>query len=169
MPEAASFSVLVGAVDVLCNITRHLYQPVVHDTLQAAAAFLGKLRVTELPTSTEALAEITAWIDDRLELFRVFVADDDWQQASTVKSHFSAAHESFVRVHQLIRRQDLISAVKGAKAASGRSDKPNRATEADKRVSIPVEIRNALPKQGKKKICLRFLSAQGCRGKKETV
>ncbi|EGZ24636.1 hypothetical protein PHYSODRAFT_457561, partial [Phytophthora sojae] len=30
---------------------------------------------------------------------------------------------------------------------------------------IPVEVRQALPTQGKKQICLRYLSAQGCRGK----
>ncbi|OWZ15901.1 hypothetical protein PHMEG_00010386 [Phytophthora megakarya] len=164
-PDATSFSVIFGAVEVLCNVTRHLYQPVVHATLDAAAAFLMELRVTELPTSTEALAEVTAWIDDRLELFRVYVADDDWQQASTIKSHFSASHESFVRVHQLIVRQDIISAVRTAKTTLVRSDRPNLGSEANKRVSIPVDVRNALPKQGKKEICLRFLSRQGCKGK----
>ncbi|EGZ20632.1 hypothetical protein PHYSODRAFT_445428, partial [Phytophthora sojae] len=30
---------------------------------------------------------------------------------------------------------------------------------------IPLEVRQALPKQGNQQICLRFLSAQGCRGK----
>ncbi|OWZ21825.1 hypothetical protein PHMEG_0003577 [Phytophthora megakarya] len=64
--EATNFSLVTGAVDVLCSTMQHLYQPVVHDTLQAAPTFLGELRVIELPTSTEALAEITAWIDDRL-------------------------------------------------------------------------------------------------------
>ncbi|OWZ21826.1 hypothetical protein PHMEG_0003578 [Phytophthora megakarya] len=56
-------------------------------------------------------------------------------------------------------------AVKSVKSTSSRPDRPNRATESSKRVSIPVEVRNVLPKQGKKEICLCFLSAQGCKGK----
>ncbi|KAG7376924.1 hypothetical protein PHYPSEUDO_012545 [Phytophthora pseudosyringae] len=163
--EATELSVLVGAVEVLCNVSRQLYQPAVHEALEAATTFLSELRVSELPTSVDALAEITAWMDDRLELFRVFVADESLSQATSIKSHFSASHESFVRVYQLILRQDVASALKAAKSASIQNDRANGGAGSDKRVFIPIEIRKALPKHGQKQICLRFLSAQGCRGK----
>ncbi|OWY93517.1 hypothetical protein PHMEG_00037062 [Phytophthora megakarya] len=163
--DATDFAVLVGAVDVLYNIARHLYQPVVHQTLEAAETFLGELRVTDLPVSPSALTEIASWIDDQLELFRIYIADDNWARAATIQSHFSASHESFVRVHQAILRQDVFSAVKAAKADTVRNVRSNRVNVQDKRVTIPVDVRKALPKQGQKEICLRFLSAQGCRGK----
>ncbi|EGZ24635.1 hypothetical protein PHYSODRAFT_405333, partial [Phytophthora sojae] len=59
----------------------------------------------------EALAEVAAWIDDRLELFRVLVSGENWQDVCQIKTQFSASHESFVRVHQLILRQDVLMAV----------------------------------------------------------
>ncbi|KAE9271059.1 hypothetical protein PF001_g28542, partial [Phytophthora fragariae] len=163
--EVTDFATLAGAVDVLSNVTRQLYQPAVNEALEAASTFLTELRVSEIPTSAAALAEITAWIDDRLELFRVFIADESWAQVSAIKAHFSASHESFVRVHQLILRQDIVSALKATKSGSSRNDRASRGAGTDKRVFIPQEIRKALPKQGNKQICLHFLSAQGCRGK----
>ncbi|EGZ08172.1 hypothetical protein PHYSODRAFT_433538, partial [Phytophthora sojae] len=61
-----------------------------------------------------ALAEITAWVDDRLELFRVYVSEDNWTEAAAIQNHFSASHESFVRVYQLILRQDVANALRAS-------------------------------------------------------
>ncbi|ETO59303.1 hypothetical protein F444_22326, partial [Phytophthora nicotianae P1976] len=55
VPAPADFSVNVGAVEVLCAIAQLLYKPVVYETLVAALKFLGELRVSELPSSPEAL------------------------------------------------------------------------------------------------------------------
>ncbi|OWY98718.1 hypothetical protein PHMEG_00030447 [Phytophthora megakarya] len=88
---------------------------VVHQTLEASKTFLGELRVT----------------------------DYRWQlgTAATIQSHFSASHESFVRVHQAIHRQDVFSVVKAAKADSVRNVRSNRVNEQDQRVTIPVDVR----------------------------
>ncbi|GMF52062.1 unnamed protein product [Phytophthora fragariaefolia] len=162
-PDAADFTALVGAVDVLSNITRILYQSTVIGAPYAVSAFLTELRVSELPTSVAALVAITSWIDDPLEPFRVFVADESWDHVTTIKTHFSSSHESFVRVHKLTLRQDIVSALKTTKYGFSRNDRSIKGI--GKRVFIPKEIRRALSKQGNKQICLRFRSAQGCREK----
>ncbi|KAE9078775.1 hypothetical protein PF002_g24646 [Phytophthora fragariae] len=165
-PKNVEFSELMGAVEVLCTLTQQLYKPVVHETLAAATQFLRELRVSEIPTSQVATAEIAAWIDDRLELFRVLIAGKDWTEVAKINSHFSAAHESFVRVHQLILRRDLIASIREARAGTTRHDqRPRENSHSEKRVAIPADVRNALPKQANKELYLRFLSAQGCRGK----
>ncbi|OWZ10333.1 hypothetical protein PHMEG_00016830 [Phytophthora megakarya] len=181
-PLATEFAEITGAVEVLCTLTQRLYKPVVHDTLEACSSFLSELRTTELPNTPDALADLVAWVDDRLELFRVLINEENWSgltQQSTIdwknwsgltqlKDQFRASHESFVRVHQLILRQDVLAAAKAANTNSVRMShrlRGERSSESEKRVVIPVEVRQALPKQGKKPICLRFLSAQGCRGK----
>ncbi|EEY70524.1 uncharacterized protein PITG_05949 [Phytophthora infestans T30-4] len=86
-----------------------------------------------------------------------------------VKSHFSIAQESFMRVHQFIMRQELHPTRGQAAFSDGQRGQPpaaKRPGKFEKRPSrsIPLEIRKALPKQGGKEICLRFLSKEGCRG-----
>ncbi|KAF1772564.1 hypothetical protein GQ600_24384 [Phytophthora cactorum] len=109
-----------------------MYRPVVQDVLQAAVIFLAELLVSDAPTSVSAIAEVTAWIDDRLDL---------------------AYHRSFVRVNQLILRHELRSArgrdVDGNSGAKKSHTVAKRTNKFDKRGSrsIPVDIRRALPKQ----------------------
>ncbi|OWZ17538.1 hypothetical protein PHMEG_0008514 [Phytophthora megakarya] len=163
------FAELMGALDVMSNIARQLYQPMVLEAFDAAATFLGELRVSDLPLSESALAEIIAWVDDRLELFRVFVSEQNWPDATAIKNHFHASHESFVRVSQLILRQDIAAAIKASAAASKAPSitvtKDGQQGHSKRSARIPNGIRKLLPKQDGKQICLRHLSAQGCRGK----
>lgn len=117
-----SFSAIIGAVEVLCAVAQQLYKPVVYETLTAASNFLGELRVSELPSTPEALTEIAAWIDDRLELFRLSIIEENWHGVGAIKPHFSASHDSFVRVHELILRQDVAAAAKVSRALASRSN-----------------------------------------------
>ncbi|KUF78779.1 hypothetical protein AM587_10001574 [Phytophthora nicotianae] len=164
VPAPADFSVIVGAVEILCAIAQQLYKPVVYETLMAALKFIGELRVRELLSSHEALSEVVAWLDDQLELFHLHITGADWQELDKVKSDFTSADEYFVRVHQIILHQDIIAAVKVVNASSNRQNYQVK-NDSERRTVIPIEVRQALPKQGKKQICVRFLSAQGCRGK----
>ncbi|KAL3665200.1 hypothetical protein V7S43_009828 [Phytophthora oleae] len=167
MPTPADFPEICGAVDVLCAVTQQLNKPVVHDTLMAASRFLAELRVTDLPTSPEALTKLATWVDDRLELFRVLISEESWVGISQIKDQFSASHESFIHVHQLILQQDVIAAAKAACATSNQQSNQSRGGRghgSKKRITIPAEVRQALPMQSKKEICVRFLSAQGYRG-----
>ncbi|EGZ20341.1 hypothetical protein PHYSODRAFT_489140 [Phytophthora sojae] len=129
----ATFSALVGAVEVLCNLARQLYQPMVQEAFAAAAPFLGELQVSDLPTSESALA-------------------------ASIQNHFPASHESFVRVYRLILRQDVANALRASKLPAIRDDGSTRGKQRSAR--IPLAVRKALPKQGEKQVCLRFLSAQ---------
>ncbi|OWZ07255.1 hypothetical protein PHMEG_00020370 [Phytophthora megakarya] len=99
----------------------------------------------------------------------VYVADDDWQQASTIKSHFTASHESFVRVHQLILHQDIISAVRTAKPTLVRSDRPNYGLEANKGVSIPVEVRNACLNKVRRRYIFVSFPVKAAKGRMENL
>lgn len=167
--DPTEFSTLIGTVEVLHNVALQCFKPLVQELFHSAVTFLAELRVSDAPTSVLALAEVAAWIDDRLGLFRVYVSDEDWDKAAGVKSHFSIAHESFMRVHQFIMRQELQSTRGQAAFSDGQRGQPpaaKRPGKFEKRPSrsIPLEIRKALPKQGGKEICLRFLSKEGCRG-----
>ncbi|POM63979.1 Hypothetical protein PHPALM_20553 [Phytophthora palmivora] len=102
-----------------------------------AAAFLGELRVSDLPTSEAALSEIMAWIDNRLELFRVYVSGGNWTKPSLTKTHFSASYESFS-----VRKTSILEIRHEAHVFLVPSAKPYRGKVKSK----------------------WFLSAQGCRG-----
>ncbi|OWZ13123.1 LOW QUALITY PROTEIN: hypothetical protein PHMEG_00013609 [Phytophthora megakarya] len=152
------FAELMGALDVMSNIARQLYQPMVLEAFDAAATFLGELRVSDLPLSESTLAEITAWVDERLELFRVFVSEQNWPDATAIKNHFHASHESFVRVSQLILRQDIAAAIKASavvsKAPSITVIKDGQQGHSKRRTRISNGIHKVLPKQDGKQICL---------------
>ncbi|KAL4117387.1 hypothetical protein PRIC2_011378 [Phytophthora ramorum] len=51
---AADFTVLMGAVEVLNNVTCQLYGPFVNEIFEAASKFLLELRDGEMPTSEAA-------------------------------------------------------------------------------------------------------------------
>eukprot|EP00644_Phytophthora_capsici_P011691 jgi/Phyca11/123207/e_gw1.50.440.1 len=163
---------LLGAIDVLSNLANQLYQLVVQELFADLSRLLLELRVQEMSTSERALSELVSWIDDRLELFRVHVADNAMVQAASIKAQFSTSHEAFMRINQLILRQDIEAALEASKAVSI----PNRTEEqpirkaagaSEKRRAkqpVPVEVLKALPKQGGKAVCMRYLSQEGCRG-----
>ncbi|KAG1687760.1 hypothetical protein DVH05_004629 [Phytophthora capsici] len=173
-PSVSAFSGIMGAVEVLTNVANQLYQPVVQDLFTHALRFLVELHVREMPNTSCALKkELVEWMDDRLELFRVHVADGEIQLAADVKLQFSTSHETFLRVNQLILRQDVEEALAEAKAVVSRSKAPGQqpATSATgsygkrpARGPVPPDVLKALPKQGGKAVCMRYLSREGCRG-----
>ncbi|KAJ8556596.1 hypothetical protein ON010_g9370 [Phytophthora cinnamomi] len=114
------------------NMARQLYPPMVQEAFAAAVTFLGELQVSDVSTSESALTEITAWIDDRLELF-------------------------------LNSAPSVAAAFKISKVSANRDESSSNGKHQSAR--IPIAALKALPKQDGKQICLRFLSAQGCRGK----
>lgn len=63
-----------------------------------------------MPQSDSALSELTNWLDDRLERFRVAVADGDIASANTIRDHFRVSHESFARVNRIIMHLRLDAA-----------------------------------------------------------
>ncbi|KAG1684973.1 hypothetical protein DVH05_000542 [Phytophthora capsici] len=170
--SATDFATVLGAIDVLSNLANQLYQLVVQELFADLSRLLLELRVQEMSTSERALSELVSWIDDRLELFRVHVADNAMVQAASIKAQFSTSHEAFMRINQLILRQDIEAALEASKAVSI----PNRTEEqpirkaagaSEKRRAkqpVPVEVLKALPKQGGKAVCMRYLSQEGCRG-----
>ncbi|KAL3664524.1 hypothetical protein V7S43_010277 [Phytophthora oleae] len=153
-------------------MANQLYQTMAQELFAAASRLLLELRVQEMPTSGRALTELVAWIDDRLELFRGHVADSAMSQAASIKSQFSTSHEAFMRINQLILRQDVEAALEDSKSVvvtSHTEQQSARKTTASfkkrrARGSVPPEVLKALPKQGGKAVCMRYLSQEGCRG-----
>ncbi|KUF85557.1 Ubiquitin carboxyl-terminal hydrolase isozyme L5 [Phytophthora nicotianae] len=102
MPAPSSvseFSMVVGAVEVLANVANQLYQPVVQDLFTHVLKFLVELRVREMPNTRRALTELVEWIDERVEIFQVHIADGAITLAAEIKTQFSTSHEAFLRVN----------------------------------------------------------------------
>ncbi|ETM44737.1 hypothetical protein L914_10056, partial [Phytophthora nicotianae] len=97
--SVSEFSMIVGAVEVLANVANQLYQPVVQDLFTHVLKFLVELRVREMPNTRRALTELVEWIDERVELFRVHIADGAITLAAEIKTQFSTSHEAFLRVN----------------------------------------------------------------------
>ncbi|ETI39350.1 hypothetical protein F443_15059 [Phytophthora nicotianae P1569] len=62
--------------------------------------FLGKnllpapSKAKDSMRGSEAVPELTAWIDDRFECFRSCLARGDHEEAAHIKNHFQFNHES---------------------------------------------------------------------------
>ncbi|ETL91419.1 hypothetical protein L917_10028 [Phytophthora nicotianae] len=97
--SVSEFSMIVGAVEVLANVANQLYQPVVQDLFTHVLKFLVELRVREMPNTRRALTELVEWIDERVELFRVHIADGAITLVAEIKTQFSTSHEAFLRVN----------------------------------------------------------------------
>ncbi|ETO58591.1 hypothetical protein F444_23031, partial [Phytophthora nicotianae P1976] len=157
--SVSEFSMVVGAVEVLANVANQLYQPVVQDLFTHVLKFLVELRVREMPNTRRALTELVEWTDERVELFRVHIADGAITLVAEIKTQFSTSHEAFLRVNQMILRQDVEAALAEANTAVTRrrtGEQPSATSTTGSyskrpaRGPVPLEVLKALPKQGGK-------------------
>ncbi|OWY92640.1 LOW QUALITY PROTEIN: hypothetical protein PHMEG_00038275 [Phytophthora megakarya] len=92
-----NFFTVLGTKDVLSYIANQLYQTVVQELFAEVSRF-----ITACPRNAiiwKGLLELVSWIDDRLELFHVHVADNVMLHAASIKAPFNTSHEAFMRIN----------------------------------------------------------------------
>ncbi|ETP25470.1 hypothetical protein F441_01657 [Phytophthora nicotianae CJ01A1] len=174
--ESKDLADVVAALEVLSLLVNEMYTQRVADLVDAARRFLLVLRKTKTMQGAEAVPEIVAWIDDRFETFRSFVAQGDLVAADSVGTHFQFNHESYARVVQRVTNLKVEAALKlsAAQKPTSRQKKSNMRATANsgsrhgRGAPVPQEVVAALPIRKGKKLCMKFLSSDGCRGEGDT-
>ncbi|EGZ14149.1 hypothetical protein PHYSODRAFT_253098 [Phytophthora sojae] len=152
---AKSLDDILAALDVLAVLVEEVYQPFVGGVIKAARKFFLLQKTFRCTTDEEELVDLVFWMDERLE--------------SAIQDEFNVAHESFVQVQNIIHERRLGSLQASAATTSlpprGRNKQEDsfssRTGAAAKRV--PEFVLNALPIAQGRKLCMRYLSNQGCR------
>ncbi|ETK95462.1 hypothetical protein L915_01610 [Phytophthora nicotianae] len=174
--ESKDLADVVAALEVLSLLVNEMYTQRVADLVDAARRFLLVLRKTKTMQGAEAVPEIVAWIDDRFETFRSFVAQGDLVAADSVGTHFQFNHESYARVVQRVTNLKVEAALKlsAAQKPTSRQKKSNTRATANsgsrhgRGAPVPQEVVAALPIRKGKKLCMKFLSSDGCPGEGDT-
>ncbi|KAE9091518.1 hypothetical protein PF010_g18154 [Phytophthora fragariae] len=155
--------------DVSCLPIEEVYQPFVGGVIKAARKFFLLQKTFRCTTDEEELADLVFWIDERLEKVRTCVVLGSTARCSTIQDEFNVAHESFVQVQNIIHKRRLGSLQASTATTSlpprGRNKHEDsfssRTGAAAERV--PEFVLNALPIAQGRKLCMRYLSNQGCR------
>ncbi|KAE8986568.1 hypothetical protein PR001_g22564 [Phytophthora rubi] len=166
---AKSLDDILAALDVLALLVEEVYQPFVGGVIKAARKFFLLQKTFRCTTDEEELADLVFWIDERLEKVRTCVVLGSTARCSTIQDEFNVAHESFVQVQNIIHERRLGSLQASTATTSlpprGRNKHEDsfssRTGAAAERV--PEFVLNALPIAQGRKLCMRYLSNQGCR------
>ncbi|ETP53463.1 hypothetical protein F442_01631 [Phytophthora nicotianae P10297] len=167
--ESKDLADVVAALEVLSLLVNEMCTQRVADLVDAARRFLLVLRKTKTMQGAEAVPEIVAWIDDRFETFRSFVAQGDLVAADSVGTHFQFNHESYARVVQRVTNLKVEAALKlsAAQKPTSRQKKSNMRATANsgsrhgRGAPVPQEVVAALPIRKGKKLSVGWSSVGG--------
>ncbi|EGZ23129.1 hypothetical protein PHYSODRAFT_447642, partial [Phytophthora sojae] len=138
------------------------------------ADILAALEVLSLLSMTgpEAVPELVAWIDDCFEQFRSYLVRQDLVAAADVKMGFQFNSESYARV---VHRVTNLRVEAATRAPPRRTDTRHRGAQRKTKgahqpsiIPVPQAVVAALPIRKGKKLCVRFLSVDGCPGDGDT-
>eukprot|EP00644_Phytophthora_capsici_P011548 jgi/Phyca11/128885/e_gw1.79.126.1 len=159
---------ILAALDVLALLMEEVYQPYVGQVVTAARKFFLRQKTFRTATDPETLADLVFWIDERFEKVRPFIVMRSTDRCGNIQNEFNVAHESYVQVHNVIRECQLSTLQvqhSGSGAQSFRNSQSGGVCTTQGVKRVPDRIRNALPSENGKKLCMRFLSNQGCRSR----
>lgn len=171
--KATTIEDVVAALEMLSLLVNDIYAPLVAELVDAARRF-ARAAQTKTMCGPEAVVELVVWIDDCFELFRSCLARGNSEAAALVKSHFQFNHESYARVVQRVTTLKLEALKKpaGRKPVTRPKSEARRASgnSSGGRQAIPVHpaVIAALPIHRGKKLCMRYLSVDGCPGEGDT-
>ncbi|KAG1692004.1 hypothetical protein DVH05_025982 [Phytophthora capsici] len=167
-PPPESVDDILAALDVLALLMEEVYQPYVGQVVTAARKFFLRQKTFRTATDPETLADLVFWIDERFEKVRPFIVMRSTDRCGNIQNEFNVAHESYVQVHNVIRECQLSTLQvqhSGSGAQSFRNSQSGGVCTTQGVKRVPDRIRNALPSENGKKLCMRFLSNQGCRSR----
>lgn len=96
---------IIEAIDGVTTVATRLFQPTVEDLLRAVRMFIVELQANCVEFDRTLLSELSAWLDERLEVFRCNVAQGDLVASNEVSKHFSAGHDSYAQMMFIAQSQ----------------------------------------------------------------
>lgn len=152
---------VIETIDKLSSLATKLFLPLVDNLLQGARRFAVQLQLSCVRFDSAMLVEFCLWIDNRLEVFKCHVAQNDLPSAKLAVKNFSAVHPSYVQIvqsatnHQLAELQSARSAgVSGSQQCSLNRD----SSKPDPGMVVPKEVLRTLPIENGKSLCMKYLS-----------
>lgn len=171
--KAEDVADVLSALEVLALLVTELYCPMVTSLVDAARRFLLTLRKTKTMRGRDAVPELVAWINDCFERFRSCLVREDLAEANDVKNSFHFNHESYVRVVQRVTslRVDAVQKPPPARKPANRHGQSRGSSlkggQKVKNVPVPPAVVAALPIRKGKRLCMKYLSVDGCPGEGE--
>lgn len=166
--HAHSLDDLISAIDCLTLLVGDVYQPFVGSVVVAARQFFLRQKAFNSAFGDEALRDLVFWTDERFERLRTLLVMGSPEQCESIRDEFNVAHESYVQVNNGIQQRQLarLTAVRDASTSIRPGAEPHERREhgATPTGRVPERVLRALPAQDGKKLCMKYLANQSCRG-----
>jgi len=160
-PSAASRSDVSRALRNLRVFAQDFYADAVISVIDSAMVFVDRYRAIA-DADTMGWKLMAFWITSKLGRFRSFVVARDLVSAQAVQHEFSRVDE------ELLELMDLRRSHRGVDSVPHRGQHTQETTRRGERQrrqsSVPAAVYTALPRQGDKKMCMKWISAMGCSG-----
>ncbi|POM76206.1 Hypothetical protein PHPALM_6583 [Phytophthora palmivora] len=155
---------IIAALDVLALPVEEVYQPFAGRVIPAARKFFLRQKAFYNEYDRDTLDDIVIWIDERLEKIRTYIVLGSLDSCDSIQDEFNIAHESYVQVQNLIRERQYAALKHNQKRNTMNQRRPD-ARDRNQTKRVPKHVLSALPLENHKKLCMPFLSNQGCRGR----
>ncbi|KAJ0391539.1 hypothetical protein P43SY_011993 [Pythium insidiosum] len=157
VPDARSRSDVSGALLSLRTFARYFYNTATNDIILAAAAFVDDY--THLGVNdASGWNHVAFWISKKFGSYRSFLVCGDLDAASRVHSEFHRHDDGLAQL------EDLRHAPRRDDSHVARPVDRVKHARQTQRLPVPDSVLASLPRQGNKALCMRFVSAAGCRG-----
>ncbi|KAG2771540.1 hypothetical protein PC129_g8230 [Phytophthora cactorum] len=163
-PKAAVIADIVTALDVFLLLVNEMYQPMVTDLVDGARRFLLQVRKTKSMLGPESVPELVAWIDGCFENFRACLVRENLSAAANAKMSFQFNHESCARVVQRVTSLKVEAALKPTPNRKEPCQMGAHRKVKAKYNAVSFPVPPVLPIQKGKKLCMKYLSTEGCTG-----
>jgi len=162
---------VIDALEILGRVVRLVYKTFVNDVVIAALDCVRALADNQDDMPASSLDEIVDWIDHRLQNVRACVSRQDLAAVSSVIADFDASSSAHQRLLNVIIEQRIDQRIeeklnKQRSSAQPRLSihpgiRPNDSTHKERRAP-PEAVLSALPIEGGKSMCMRFISKMRC-------
>jgi hypothetical protein len=156
-PAITALNELVEAVQALHSFALHFYNDDVIEFIEAAVEFVS--HYGDLVTPDDATCRLLVyWLNSKFSRFRSIVVSDGLAHAIKVKEELNRRDDTLAALQEY--RQARSPALLTTRRANA-PEQPRRG-EKTERQPVPPHILAALPREGSKSVCMRFLSKAGC-------
>ncbi|KAE8977481.1 hypothetical protein PF004_g23769 [Phytophthora fragariae] len=160
-PAATSRTDVSSALSNLKVFAQELYTDVVIRVIDSAIAFVDRYKAIS-DSDTMGWKLMAFWITSKFGRFRGHVVARDLVSAQVVEHEFSRVDE------ELLELMDLRRSHRGADTVPHRGhhnqETTRRGDRQRRQSSVPAAVYTALPRQGDKKLCMKWISVMGCFG-----
>ncbi|KAG1699956.1 hypothetical protein DVH05_012393 [Phytophthora capsici] len=160
-PSATSRSDISSALRTLRGFAQEFYVEDVTALIDSALTFIERYRGIA-DSDAVGWKLISFWVTKKFGKFRSCIVARDLNAAHEVRHEFSRMDEDLLELLDLRRSHNNGAA---APSRSQNQSSGGRGSERQRRQSsVPTEVLSALPRQGDKRLCMKYNSALGCSG-----